>query len=120
MIEMYSNISMQCSFECVFFQVISEKVQYLPEVLAGNMHLLTEIQQKCSLGKYRFQDCSSQDGYQVLWIKDFVELQILLENASYISRLIEKEFAKVPVVISSQNLSSAGVRPGLVFITPVL
>ena len=49
-----------------------------------------------------------------------VELQIVLKNASYISRLIEKEFAIVPVVISKQNLSSTGVRPGLKFITPVL
>ena len=37
-----------------------------------------------------------------------VDLQTLLKNASYISRLIENEFAIVSVVISSQNLSSAG------------
>ena len=37
-----------------------------------------------------------------------VDLQTLLKNASYISRSIEKEFAIVLVVISSQNLSSAG------------
>ena len=47
-------------------------------------------------------------------------LQIRLKNASYISRLIEKDFAIVPVVISSQNLSFAGLRPGLTFIFPVL
>ena len=49
-----------------------------------------------------------------------VELQILLKNASHISSLIEKEFAIVPIVIWSQKLSSAGVRPGLKFISPVL
>ena len=34
------------------------------------------------------------------------------QNASNVSRLIEKEVAMASVVITSQRLSSVGVRPG--------